>query len=298
LTEEDLFEAVLASPDADGPRLRLAEWWTERGDLRGTFVSVQIRLQDPGLDPEERKLLLVRETLLLGSHQDQWLAPLGLLLGEGSFVRGFVETLQLTPQRLVQVAPRLGLAAPIRSLRVYGQLGEEPLAEALGHLPSLRSLELRRLGVRPHQVFALAEQPSLQSLVSLDLGENHVRDGCTCALASSPHLGQLMRLELDWNQIGVPGAAALVSSPHLQQLEYLDLSGNPLGLGGAFALAHEPLAPRLARLVLGTTQLGAEGARTLSRYPHLHKRVHIGLKDDRPRYRSYPQRPRWISLDD
>lgn len=42
-SEHDLLEAVYASPDDDGPRLVLADALLERGEVRGEFISLQVR---------------------------------------------------------------------------------------------------------------------------------------------------------------------------------------------------------------------------------------------------------------
>lgn len=49
-TEDDLLAAILAEPADDLPRHALADLWEERGDPRGEFMRVQLRLAELGDD--------------------------------------------------------------------------------------------------------------------------------------------------------------------------------------------------------------------------------------------------------
>jgi uncharacterized protein (TIGR02996 family) len=42
--EDEFLNAVLASPEDDGPRLAYADWLSNRGDPRGEFIRIQCQL--------------------------------------------------------------------------------------------------------------------------------------------------------------------------------------------------------------------------------------------------------------
>src|SRR5262245_57924927 len=72
-------QAIKENPDDDAPRLVLADWLEERGDLRGEFVRLQCQRAQ-----REREGVAVRpdrrETKLLEKHKAEWL---GLLAEKG-----------------------------------------------------------------------------------------------------------------------------------------------------------------------------------------------------------------------
>jgi uncharacterized protein (TIGR02996 family) len=70
MTEEDAFiSEILASPRDDAPRLVFADWLEERGDPRGEFLRVSVRLEAlSGQEPPQEmkaKMRRVREAARL-----------------------------------------------------------------------------------------------------------------------------------------------------------------------------------------------------------------------------------------
>jgi uncharacterized protein (TIGR02996 family) len=80
-TERELFTAVYAAPDDDGPRAVLSDFLIERGDPRGEFIALQLRRTsnaEPG-----------REATLLTKHQPGWLGELsGVVRYKNNYVYG------------------------------------------------------------------------------------------------------------------------------------------------------------------------------------------------------------------
>jgi Leucine-rich repeat (LRR) protein len=113
--------------------------------------------------------------------------------------------------------------------RIY-QLIEpvEALAERLGELTQLTSLDLRYNQIGDAGAASLA---ALTQLTSLDLGGNQIGAAGAASLAA---LTQLTCLNLDNNQIGDAGAASLAA---LTQLTCLNLDNNQIGDAGAASLA-------------------------------------------------------------
>jgi internalin A len=137
--------------------------------------------------------------------------------------------------------------------RIY-QLIEpvEALAERLGELTQLTSLDLRYNQIGDAGAASLA---ALTQLTSLDLGGNQIGAAGAASLAA---LTQLTCLNLDNNQIGDAGAASLAA---LKQLTSLDLWGNKIGAAGAASLAA---LKQLTSLNLGYNKIGDEGAASLA----------------------------------
>ena len=83
MSEQALYAAVYAEPEADAPRRVLADYLQAKGDPRGEFIALQL-LESP--TPEQRER--VRE--LQERHAERWAAQLCPLLEAPVFVRGFV----------------------------------------------------------------------------------------------------------------------------------------------------------------------------------------------------------------
>lgn len=79
--EEAFLKAILDDPDDDAPRLLMADWLEERGDLRGEFIRVQCRLHHLLHDEGEQAFLQAhigslrrreRELLSVGGRVFDW----------------------------------------------------------------------------------------------------------------------------------------------------------------------------------------------------------------------------------
>jgi uncharacterized protein (TIGR02996 family) len=88
LSEPQLLEAIYEAPDDDGRRLVYADWLAERGDPRGTFITLQFQK----LRGEANEKAMARERSLLRQHQREWLGPLvpEVVQEHSSFERGFL----------------------------------------------------------------------------------------------------------------------------------------------------------------------------------------------------------------
>lgn len=82
---QHLLDAILDDPADDGPRLIAADWWEERGEVRGEFVRVQVEFWQATVEgaalpiPGPRELtsriatLQRRSHALLEAHGAKWL---------------------------------------------------------------------------------------------------------------------------------------------------------------------------------------------------------------------------------
>ena len=272
-TITELWQAVIAAPDEDAPRLVLADHLIAHGDPRGELITVQCALENQfDLELSKRRDLLVRAT----SPQYAGAAPF--------MRRGFVEALEIGTRdavrnhgrmndvgavlailhdRELQTARRLvledvalgasgarvlrtllaGLLANVRRLRIVGGALADAGADALADAP-LERLEL------PGN--AITTVTSVMPTVKwLDLSHNRV--------ATLPH--HLDAVECLW-LTGNPSAAGLairapqlalldvgrcaiadlrvLDTPILGQLRYLSLDGNPVSDLSVLVAAPRP----------------------------------------------------------
>ena len=82
-TEATLVAAIIAAPDDDLPRAVYADWLTERGDLRGELIVLQL-LAEPTLQQRQR----IDE--LLARHRDRWVGGAATDAWKLDWQRGFV----------------------------------------------------------------------------------------------------------------------------------------------------------------------------------------------------------------
>ena len=215
---QDLLQAVLATPDADEPRLAYAAWCDQHGDedtrLRGEFIRLQLTLAniEKGITQGDTYELRFREETLLDVYGSLWAAPLSDLVTGVEYDRGFVELLTLSAARFLEHAPDLFRLAPIRHLTLTNVAEVAEALFASSHLRTIRSLKLKRC----------------------DLTDAHAH-----LLADAPSLGQLRWLSIAENNIGFEGADALAASGHLPQLAYVHFYGNPVNPSEQYAYDGE-----------------------------------------------------------
>jgi uncharacterized protein (TIGR02996 family) len=170
MTLEDLRAAVLADPDADEPRLVLADALLERGDHQGELIRVQIAL---ARDPDQPTLMRREEELLTPLQTEDRRYRRGLVEDVGMIGRVDRELLRSEPIRSLRVrdadeallaAGRDGLLARIEGLAVPDQSAPavRQLAE-IGALPRLRRLSIID-GVSPVIVELVPLFPGLRGI--------------------------------------------------------------------------------------------------------------------------------------
>jgi uncharacterized protein (TIGR02996 family) len=144
--EERLLLAIAEMPDDDERRLVYGDWLTERDDLRGELIHVQI-LRARGKSTAEK---LQREKELLASHQAEWLGPLSPIVRSARYERGFPTAVELRPSRaLGPVIGHVGWAT-VEELQANDVDGSWHLTPLIGHpvfraLRRLSGIELRAL---------------------------------------------------------------------------------------------------------------------------------------------------------
>lgn len=144
MKKHPLFDAVLAAPFDDAPRLVYADSLIEADDPRGEFIAVQCRLAAGRLSQKDAKAARAREAQLLAAHSEEWFGPVEKWLRERDWYS------------VGQVKTRRGFLSHCRLVATASGDLEALFAKA----PLLESLDLRGVEVTP--------VPALNRLRALD----------------------------------------------------------------------------------------------------------------------------------
>jgi uncharacterized protein (TIGR02996 family) len=283
--EAELLADVVAHPDDDGPRLVLADWWTQRGDPRGEFVVAACaasRESRPGGDWRLHARYASRADALRKQYEADWLAALGIPGAGVTWDRGFVERLSVnaTPTHTAALYRQ-----PLRALWLHGDA-----ATALGK-PWPSSLDA--LVVWRDQLAAIAQSALASRLRTLDLHGCALGDAGIHRLAALA-LPRLRGLEITKDVVGPAGVVALCAGRRLVELHLAEcqldsaalralagcadvceltklcLWNNPIDGGGIAALAASPYLANLKELLLERAPLG-DSIGTLASLPRLER---------------------------
>ncbi len=276
---DGLLAAVIADPDADLPRLVMADWYDENGQPeRAQFIRLQIELARGVRGKAKRAAMEARAGELLAAHGEAWAAPLAELHEEWwdescEFRRGFIERIATTGEVVEESGGRLFALTPLRELRLWDEEEYDGLAKCK-HLLRLHTLDLTGSGLTSSYgsatLFRSRYLASLTTLIACGQDDNAHLDAIGVrTIAASKHLAGLARLDLGHNWFGPSGVVALVQRNNLAGLERLGLSGVGVEDAGALALARTPWLARLTELDLSHNGIGEVGCRALAESPHL-----------------------------
>lgn len=255
--DDALLAAIYAAPDDDSPRMVFADALTERGDLRGEFIALQLARAKGKATPAQ--LTRERELCVDSKRRAAWSLP----LSQGStchVARGFPDSMIVEPRTFKSI---VGIAAArtldsvsgferevsvkqaktflqhenAARVREIGGLTEElfgaletlpwravglaflPTAEQLSRMPNLRALSLSDASLWTARGTGLPEE-TFEGLTSLEKLVICDLTGTGQVLA---HLTGLVELEvLDW----APDADWAKQLGKLPKLERLDLGSN------------------------------------------------------------------------
>ncbi|MBX2797047.1 MAG: TIGR02996 domain-containing protein [Myxococcales bacterium] len=290
-----LLAAVRSDIDSHEPWLVLADWLTERGDVRGELVILAHRLREGTSTGPERRASTRRIDAIQKAHEAQWRAEVDLPAGARPQWRyGFMVGLWLpwttsSPSELERVVD-----SPAAALLRHLDLRRNGLTvEALTAL--VRSTELGRLSsldlsgnpLGPEGASVLAGASTLRGLTSLGMWGARIGPTGVQEMASTSALSGLTALDLGVNEI-CEGIASLMSADFCSNLRFLDLSyngmsasdgipcldcssltslrlrGNDLGTTGVAALAESKTLRGVTRLNLFDAGIDDEGAAILA----------------------------------
>lgn len=258
--EHPFVQEVRANPHDDAPRLILADYLEEAGDLRGELIRVQVELSHIPLGDPARRELELRESELLAENAEEWLASLRELGAEGvsarCFQRGLIERVRISAEAFAKHGAELCRQAPALhclelrtgSLEALARACAKPLPEQVTGL-DLSANKLAALSV-------LAACDWSQQVESLSLAFNQLDDA---AMAAFGQWHVLTELNLSVNRISPAGIGALVRRPAVPRLTSLVLSVNAVGDVGLTQLAQSVLAGQIRHLDLAKTGISAAG---------------------------------------
>jgi uncharacterized protein (TIGR02996 family) len=292
-----LYEAVLAAPADDLPRLVYADWLEEHGDAeRAEFIRAQIAGDIDRADP------------LLEKNRATWSIP--NLRGGQTFARGFVDVVWTSPEEIVlhhdellrvplrglrisaanewvELYAGLPLLARISSLDLSNNTGIHNRFDRLfynGGLRNLTSLVLRNVRVWGEDLPSWPMIPGFPRLTHLDLSGNPIGDEGLGVLAEHPGFASLRTLVLrgdgqePHDLIGDGGLARFSRSANSSELASLDLSDNTINYNGVKALVAHYKSTALKELNLSTNGIGSRAISLLAVWPYMATIDHVILR--------------------
>jgi uncharacterized protein (TIGR02996 family) len=288
----DFLEAILESPDDDLPRLVYADWLDEHDESnRASFIRTQIERSRLPFDDPRQSELHQREKALLDAHAAAWREP----FGENhrcTFVRGFVESISVELDELLEHGTKYFRSAPLRGLYLTSSFGEGELAAAihrLGRYTFLSRVEVLSLYDSPigeEAAAILFGSGLLSRLRRLYLGEDDATPAMVDVLATAalPALEELYLWDFHQGELGDEGLARLAAAEAFARLTTLDLLHTGAGPAGAEAIATSGHLRRLRNLSFGqmacgysNNRIGAAGARALASSANLATVESLGL---------------------
>jgi uncharacterized protein (TIGR02996 family) len=229
----DLLAAVLAAPDDDAPRQVYADWLMERGDPRGEFIALQLKLgrtlagararwaSATGLTESAVKRLKEREVELIKRYEKVWI-PRTRCFRAWAWRRGFLSSV---------------LADVAKFTRDVGSVAGIPLES------------VKLTGFRPEHLKTVLAADVHPTLRSFDFSSNRL-NARTAGVLAAPLFGRARGLDLWGNDFSTPAATEVLAAIDLPRLERLSLCGTKLTDESLARLAEGRFFPRLTHLDL------------------------------------------------
>lgn len=265
MDRDALLDAVHAAPDDDAPRLVLADWFEENGEVeRAGFVRTQIAMRR---EYETNLRLTARlEQLFLeqrGLFHQAWASVARQCLSSAvaHYTRGFFDgSVRVTAEQFATFLPDLVPWIGPNAWVFIADCQGSHLDQAKG-LPELKWV--RRLGF----TWPIRDQPQT----------SHAD---VSGLLKSPHLSRLTHLQLAHLNMTRRIVEELCEADNLEGLQYLNLHGNRLGTAGLLRIADNPRFGSLANLDLSDTGATTRGVIAILSSPHLRSLQKLSIGDN------------------
>jgi len=304
---DDLYRAVLDSPEDDAPRLIYADWLDEHGQSeRAEFIRVQCAMDRIPPGTARWRALAERSLRLERNRRAIWTGPVHERVLDAEFCRGFVDAVRLTIEQFTFAADQLVRLEPVRAWEfaavsmftnrpTFTRLAADPgltVVRALNagkFLPDelLRTLATSRYLSNLRSLFVPNRHPSAAAIAAvvaaaprlddLHLVDSHVADVKDLWRRGAP--ARLRRLSLARCRATDQTAVQLAGSAALVRLEVLRLFGNDITDRGAEAVAATEHLTGLRELSLAGNAVGDAGAAALARSPALRNLRVLNLSD-------------------
>ena len=197
---DELYEAVLAAPDRDGPRRRYAKHLEAKGDELGEFIRL-------ALDWDRKRLTGAADTralVLYNQLLDRLTAPLKPWIRSAQIDRGLVALVEMDGKAFVEHGAEVFALAPIQHLNLVGSKPVFAEIVASPVLARVQTLSLSNNELTDHEVTLLAGTRHVRDLVYLSLYGNKIGEAGLDAIAGSPNLAALRVLNFDYNLVPSP----------------------------------------------------------------------------------------------
>jgi uncharacterized protein (TIGR02996 family) len=309
----DLLAVIAADPEADAPRLALADWWEAHGQpQRAELMRLQLAItagQDRWLHPRIREMRQ-RQEELLRAHETLWRSRQPCLEGvQWTLHRGLYEHVRFGGITAFQRHAKAVFAPGQVVTRVsFGQLRQtQKLADspwlshireldlaqcqALSgkelitllsspHLSSVRALLLPPVALRPEVFERIGTLSHLKDVHTLVFPHTHfhryaLSETVLRSLTESPYLTGLRWLEMGYLTTAV--LELFWQAPNFGQLRTLKLFDCQRGSAGLAALQDGQRFASLQSLELINAGLGDEGGRHLAQAHSLRRLRHLNL---------------------
>lgn len=226
-SDDAFLAAIYAAPDDDAPRLVFADALTERGNLRGEFISLQLTRAKGLATPEglKRERELCKET----RNKAEWSLPLSQG-SEAKFARGFPTRLMVDPRSVKNI---VGLPALRTVAKADGFDRQVPIKHTNAFLFSEHAANLKSVGTFDRSLFDALAGPMTWEATSFTFAPESED------LERVPNLKRL-ELRVGWQ------APNLKAVPQLSTLEALDLWGVAPSASEVWGLLRNLTSLRLA----------------------------------------------------
>ena len=264
------WEAIVADPDNDEPRLVYADWLDERGDPRGEFIRIQCQVAAGELNDDSVESRTTRRHMfkLLEQNRGEWLAEFDKLpITQPVFTRGFVSEVVITQGQFIKKGKATLEKLPLLELlwikgatSGFGSLAE---AEHASLVRSVGFMQTRILDTIMSEWIAWLESPHWSNVRHLMLDRcSAIRDGALVELVQSSMFRRLKKLNVS-QQTFEPALQPLEAFDGEAQLESLILAGCKLRVVDMQRLANSAITRKIRRLDLSNNTIGNRGAKAL-----------------------------------
>ncbi len=261
MTNNTLLENILNDPDNDEKRLVYADWLMTQGDPRGEFIRIQCERINSNNNSNNEMLGRIEDELLK-KYKRKWTKKYrAAKYANWTFSRGFVKSLAIRANYLVNLAEVIFTAEPVERLTVKA-IDDDNLQAVLHcpHLSRLRELNLKNNKIGKSGIELLAKAENFINLRKLDIRFARVGVRCASSLEklNSDSLPKLEELDLDSNKFGDKGLAGLLNSNLFKQLRRLKLRNCNIGPEGVNQLCHLG-SNNMTHLSVEQNSIGSQG---------------------------------------
>jgi uncharacterized protein (TIGR02996 family) len=304
---DDLYRAVLDSPEDDAPRLIYADWLDEHGrPERAEFIRLQCAMDRLPAGTGRWKPLFDKAQRLEREWRAVWTGPAQRHVLGAELRRGFVDEVRLTIDQFTVAAEELVRLEPVRvwQFSAVALFASQPTFTRLAADPGLAAVRAVNTGkfLPDELVRGLATSRYLSNLRTLIVPNRHptpdaigalfaratrlddleLTDGHISAVRDLWKRGaqvRLRKLALVRSHVTDGSVYQIAAAAALARLESLRLDGNDVSDRAAAALAETDHLTGLRELSLAGNPIGDAGAAALARSPALRTLRVLNLSD-------------------